>query len=429
MTRLPGSGPRDRHHARPALTLRALALLALAGALTTTVVAGWPGVPTFDVLTGTSPAFGQNADERAGGEGSPGEGGLGSHLKINPDGYTSARVCGRCHTDIYNSWKNSLHAFSLTDPIFDAAYMQALKEAGDEAKRLCLRCHAPMVMTNGDYDLQEAVTAEGVSCDFCHTVTAVHFDRPEAPYSADVGLVKRSVLRKAASPKHDVAYSELHGKAEFCGGCHNYVSPHGAPIMSTYDEWRRGPYADEGIQCQNCHMVLSSGAVVSKEVKQSGNQIHLHNLIHNTDQLRSALAIRILKAERARSGLDVEVQLANVGSGHMVPTGMPTREVVLEVQVEYDSHIVSRERRYRRVVADERGNVLERDFEILLRGAKVIHDNRIAPREERVERFQFAVPKTGSVKVSASVSYLYLPMVLGQRRLDIELARAERVVM
>jgi hypothetical protein len=90
-------------------------------------------------------------------------------VEINPTGYTSARVCGTCHVDIYNSWKNSLHAFSLSDPIFDAAYMQAIKEQGAEAKRVCLRCHAPMTLANADYDLELGVTREGVSCDFCHT--------------------------------------------------------------------------------------------------------------------------------------------------------------------------------------------------------------------------------------------------------------------
>jgi hypothetical protein len=347
---------------------------------------------------------------------------------INPDGFTSARVCGSCHSDIYNTWKNSLHAFSLTDPIFDAAYMQALKEGGEEAKRMCLRCHAPMTLMNGDFDLEQGVTREGVSCDFCHTVTDVHLDNPERPYSLDLGLVKRSVLKKASSPSHEVAYSELHGTAEFCGGCHNYVAPSGASIMSTYDEWAKGPYAEEGVQCQNCHMVLSEGDVVSASIQKSASEIHLHNLIHDTDQLRSAMEVRVLTAKRTAHGLNVEVEVENVGSGHMVPTGMPSREVVLNVSVEADGDISQKERRYRKVVADEKGRPLKRDFEILLRGARVLTDNRIAPREKRQEGFRFDVPQTGSVKVKATLSYIYSPMVLDQRQLNIKLSESEKVV-
>ena len=350
-------------------------------------------------------------------------------VEMNPDGYTSARVCGECHSDIYESWKNSLHAFSLTDPIFDTSYMQALKEAGEEARRVCLRCHAPMTMVNGDYELREGVTREGVSCDFCHTVTAVHLDGREKPYTVELGLVKRSVLRKAASPAHDVAYSELHGTSEFCGGCHNYVTPKGKAVMSTYDEWRSGPYAREGVQCQDCHMVLTSGKVVREEVKESGAKIHLHNLIHDTDQLRSALSVQIASAERTINRLQVDVTIENVGSGHMVPTGIPSREIVLSVSVDSGGRFLTQERRYRKVVADEKGRVLKRDFEVLLYGARILNDNRIGPREKRVERFNFDVPKAGrSAKVKVSLSYQYAPVILHEEKLDVLLGSVERIV-
>ena len=48
--------------------------------------------------------------------------------EISTTGFTSARVCGECHVGIYDSWKNSLHGFSVTDPIFDTAFMQASKK-------------------------------------------------------------------------------------------------------------------------------------------------------------------------------------------------------------------------------------------------------------------------------------------------------------
>jgi hypothetical protein len=338
-------------------------------------------------------------------------------------------VCGECHSDIYESWKNSLHAFSLTDPIFDTAYMQAVKEAGEEARKVCLRCHAPMTMVNGDYELREGVTREGVSCDFCHTVTAVHLDGREKPYTVDLGLVRRSVLKKATSPAHDVAYSELHGTSEFCGGCHNYITPKGKAVMSTYDEWRNGPYAREGVQCQDCHMVLTSGKVVREEIQESGAKIHLHNLIHDTDQLRSALSLQIASAERSVNRLQVEVTIENVGSGHMVPTGIPSREIVLSVSVDSGSRVLTQERRYRKVVADEKGRLLKRDFEVLLYGARILNDNRIGPREKRVERFNFDVPKAGrSAKVSVHLSYEYAPVILHEERLDILLSSVERIV-
>jgi hypothetical protein len=348
---------------------------------------------------------------------------------INAKGYTSSRICGTCHVDIYSSWKNSLHAFSLSDPVFDAAYMQAIKESGEEARRLCLRCHAPLTIVNEDYDLSEGVTREGVTCDFCHTITEVHLDNPETPFSVDVGLVKRSVLRRASSPVHDVAYSELHESSDLCGGCHDYESPNGTLIMSTYDEWKRGPYAPEGIQCQNCHMARTVGKVVSPDVKVTeAEHIHLHNLIRDADQLRSALAVRIINVERMNWGISVEVLVENVGSGHMVPTGIPSREIVLTVAVHDGERTETRKRRYRKVIADKDDRVLTRDFELMLRGRKIVSDNRIRPREQRIEWFSFPSPGSGKLKVRAAVTYEYAPMVLDQREINIELGTAERFV-
>lgn len=348
--------------------------------------------------------------------------------QVDPDGYTSARVCGECHSDIYETWKNSLHAFSLTDPIFDAAYMESVRIAGDHAKRLCLSCHAPMTLVNQDFDLERGVTREGVSCDFCHTVSAVHLDRPDAPYSVQPGLVKRSVLERAASPAHEVVYSELHGTSEFCAGCHNLVTAEGAEILGTYNEWRDGPYPAEGVQCQDCHMARTRGRIVRPEVASSGTEFHTHSLIHDRDQLRGALDLRIVSTADVSEGLVVVVEIENVGSGHKVPTGLPSREIVLSVQVVSRNTERSETRRYRKVVADAKNRILDRDAEILLHGAKVLNDNRIGPREVRVERIVFRGVQARGAKVTAQLSYVYSPLILKRELLDIQLAEAERLV-
>jgi len=365
--------------------------------------------------------------------------GTGSHLagardepKVNPHGYTSAVVCGSCHEDIHASWKRSLHAMSIRDPIFRSEYMEALVEYGDEARTLCLSCHAPMTMANQDFALTEEVTREGVSCDFCHTVTGVRLNDRKTPYALKPGLVKRSVLKDASSPAHEVAYSEIHSKAEFCGGCHNYTSPGGARIMSTYQEWLDGPYSREGIQCQDCHMVVRRGNVVRPNLEgtrvNTGGSFHVHDLIHDTRQLRSALEIRIIRAVRNGSSLIVDVEVENVGSGHMIPTGVPSREVVVSLEAQVNRRSFRQERRYRKVVADANYHVLGRDYEMLLRGARVLNDNRIAPRETRSERFTFSVPATGRVELRAAATYVYRPMILKQEMLKIELGNSERVV-
>jgi hypothetical protein len=175
-------------------------------------------------------------------------------------------------------------------------------------------------------------------------------------------------------------------------------------------------------------MVLGPGKVVREDVKPTGTQIHIHSLIHDSDQVRSALALQILGVDRRGGRLHADVQVENVGSGHMVPTGLPTREIILTLAVEIDGRIEKQERRYRKVVADEHSRVLEQDYEVLLKGRKILNDNRIAPREKRLERFDFEIPASGRVKVSASLSYLYSPTVLSRQPVDIKMADAERIV-
>lgn len=352
----------------------------------------------------------------------------GSGPELDPNGVNSARVCGQCHTRIYDSWKNSLHAFSLTDPIFDTAFMQAVKAGGESARRTCLRCHAPISTLNEDYLLVEGVTREGVSCDFCHSVAGLHMVDNEATYDLAPGRVKRGVIKHAASPAHEVSFSALHGTAEFCSGCHNYVNPGGARILTTYEEWKNGPYATEGTPCQSCHMSLTLGPPVNRDVKASDPEFHLHSLIHDREQLRSALKVEIVDTVRRDDGVDVQVAVENVGSGHMVPTGVPTREIVLSVTAESGSRSQTQQRRYRKIVGNARGAPLETDYEAMLFGTQVLNDTRIAPRERRVEHMFFRFSSTASVKLTASISYLYAPPVLAERRMDIQLGQVERYV-
>lgn len=391
------------------------------------LIVGWwilatPGMETSAVRSRVPPGASPEISEQSS------EAGPEKSTLVNPDGFTSARVCGRCHEDIYNSWKNSLHAFSLTDPIFDTAFMQAVKAGGEDAREFCLRCHAPMTMVNGDYELLQGVSREGVSCDFCHSVTAVHLDGRDKPYSSAPGRVKRGDIRSTGSPAHEVAFSKLHTTAEFCGGCHNYTAPGGVAIMSTYDEWRQGPYSREGVTCQSCHMVLSPGKVVSDEIKRSRDEFHRHSLIHDSEQLRGALLLQITRIMRTGDSLEVEVTIENVGSGHMIPTGMPTREVVLEVTAESGGHSRVQERRYRKVVADAHGRPLKEDYKTMLRGAQVLNDNRIAPREKRTERFRFPVRDSGQVEVAAVLEYRYAPAMIGVRQIDVRLGEARTTV-
>ncbi|MFQ6111432.1 MAG: multiheme c-type cytochrome [Nitrospinota bacterium] len=356
----------------------------------------------------------------------------GSYPKIERSTFTRAIVCARCHLDIYNRWRDSLHARAVDDPIFTAAYLEAYKATGGEAKYYCLRCHAPTTYITKDYEMKLEITREGVTCDFCHTVSAVDLSDPAHPFTIEVGPVKRGPMRRSSSPAHGVKYSSLHETSELCAACHELRNEKGVSIMSTYSEWRRSPYPEKGMQCQHCHMPLREGAVVLPEIKEkASSSINEHNLAggHSLEMLRRAVKLKVHKVERRGNKLIVRVDLTNAGSGHMIPTGLPTRKLVLSVEVRTSRAGTSTAQRvYQKRVVDEYSLEIPRDSLIKTLGGRVSMDNRLAPLETRRERFVFTVPEGVGAVVRAYVFYLYRPMLLEKKEMKITLTEEIKAV-
>lgn len=339
---------------------------------------------------------------------------------LNP----SAR-CGQCHQQIYETWERSLHAQSAMDPIFQASYMQAYLETAGKAREICLRCHAPAAVLSGDLEMRQPLSREGIPCDFCHSVVSVDLKRRDQPFRLMLDGVKRGPLPDAVSPAHKVAKSELHKSAEFCAGCHEYVNPAGVPILSTYSEWKASWQAKIGKTCQDCHMPSSPGQTVRPELGVYRSEINLHDVSggHSSDQVRKAATVKIVKLEREEPTLAaVEVEVANVGSGHFVPTGMPTRRLVLEVTLYFGAHESRHlERRYERVLVDSQGQRIVHDHRAILQATTIREDSRLRPGERRLERFTVAVPEKGDLRAEAQLRYVYEPELLLRHPMTIDM--------
>jgi hypothetical protein len=353
---------------------------------------------------------------------------------MEKDKYSSSVVCGRCHQEIYNTWKKSLHAQSIEDPIFKTAYLEAYHDTAGEVKYLCLRCHAPITAVNNDYDLKEPITREGVSCDFCHTLTKINMDNKDNPFSFELGLSKRGPLKLKdnASPAHEVVYSSLHESSLLCAGCHEYKNGNGLSILSTYSEWKESPYAEEGKQCQDCHMPLVKGNVVKPEIKEGiGKYINLHDITggHSLERLREAVKTEIEDVRRIDDMLQVKVKITNKGSGHMVPTGLPTRKLILQVIGKTpETEIRIGEIIYHKLLMDNNRKEILKDSEIFYKAKSLVMDNRLAPRESRIEIFKFPAPKgleSIMLSVVAKIFYKYTPTIMDRKEMEIEMSSDE----
>lgn len=351
-------------------------------------------------------------------------------LKIDEDGFTSSEVCGKCHTQIFRAWKESMHARAVSDPIFRASYITAIFKQGEEAARMCLKCHSPTTRITHARDLDKSLTAEGITCDFCHSVKAIDMEKADNQFTVDLGKVKYGPNEKGDVKVHDVAYSELHGKAEFCATCHEY-QPNGVPVMSTYSEWKASPYAEEGKQCQYCHMPESKGEISNDVPGRRDGKIFNHHLAggHSITQLQKALALKISRVDRKKDRMTVHVDVTNSGSGHRVPTGVPTRKLILYCEIRIPGGKVYKEKIvYEKAIFDAEGFELTSDADIMLgQGRSVWKDNRIFPKETRKEAFTFYLPKNKEARISVWVDYLYEPVILQETEMRIEMNRDEKV--
>jgi hypothetical protein len=338
---------------------------------------------------------------------------------------TDSKNCKECHEEIYNHWKNAMHSMSIEDPIFKASYMEAYFNTAGEAKFNCLRCHAPIALINNDYDLKKEITKEGVSCDFCHSVKKINLDNKDNPFELETGEIKRGPLSDVDSPAHKTEPSHLFKSSELCAGCHEYTNSNGVKVLGTYSEWKASPYAGEETHCQNCHMPLIPGKIVKSDIKSSNKkQINLHAISasHSTEQLRKALKVEIKNINKEEDIIEAVVGITNVGSGHMVPTGIPSRKLILLVELRTPNEYYTQQRIYQKIMLDESGKEIKKEWEVFQKAARVSFDNRLRPRETRTERFAFAMPRNKKITISARIDYLYKTSVLRPTEMRVKMA-------
>lgn len=345
--------------------------------------------------------------------------------------FTSAKVCGNCHVAIYQGWKGSLHANAVSDPVFYSLFLETSRETGGKADALCLSCHAPTVSVTGDLKLADPVSREGVTCDYCHSVEEVTMHKAQR-ITVTPGKKNWGPLKDVSSTAHESAYAPVFEDSRFCGSCHEYKNPLGAPIFETYSEWEASPQAKEGKACQTCHMPKISGRPIavgpasSKEV-----YINSHEAAggHSIEALKKAVLVKLVEVKRAGDRVRVEVRIENVGSGHKVPTGIPSRRLILRLQATATGQpLFTADRIYRKVLVDAEGKVIEKDSDLFLKAAKVKEDNRLEPRKPRTEYFELLVPEGKPVDIEVQAYYLYQPYLIEQTEMKVDLGKEKVTV-
>lgn len=346
-----------------------------------------------------------------------------------PEGvFSPSQECGNCHNNIYQDWSNSMHAKAIEDQVFKSDYLYALDESGEKIRAYCLSCHSPTVGYTGDIYLKNQISREGINCDFCHSVQSVDLGNPKDPFKVNPGVTEYGPYRNASSLAHVAAYSELHTQSEFCAGCHQLKNSNGVLVLGTYSEWKQSPYPDKNTECQNCHMPKVLGMpIVDLKVKRSELNMTSHLFLggHSEINLQHAATLRTeLKVEQGKALVTVFV--TNAESGHKLPTGMPARKIILQVKLldKKGEKIDQKEKVYQKVLLDQRGEVLTESYKMIMDAASVLSDNRIAPKETRLEKFEFDLPsRIIPFSVESTLRYQYPVPVLTTGLMEVEMAK------
>ncbi|MDZ7763880.1 MAG: multiheme c-type cytochrome [Melioribacteraceae bacterium] len=392
------------------------------------------------------------------------------------DDFEKPKYCGSsCHTDLYQQWTQAMMSKAYThhwDEIeyFKLAIPQAEKDEKVEAvKAECNGCHTPIAYVAGDVPpplpKENSRANESVSCDVCHSITGFEGDTPyNFNYIMDPGKTKYSSRKgDIDSPAHQIVKSDFHKTAELCGICHNEKSPFGVWVKSTHLEWKEGPYADEGVRCQDCHMTQAPMKTATMGVEYPDAKLHLFHGAHDPGKVKGTIEVRINPDIReVEPGMPIKLTAAlfNQKTGHKFPTGsVEDRIVWLHVEAEDSEgnvyHIPVDEKGFEgeeyTIAADvlayqDMGIALDDpDFKGVKRdgivpvGDRIFRmpyfdrqgrmtiqqwntaslgvDYRIGPRETKIETLTFKLPyeiAEGKVKVTATVNYQKLVSSVGE---------------
>jgi hypothetical protein len=377
-------------------------------------------------------------------------------------------TCRGCHDQIVEQHLASSHEMSFTNPAFQAQYRKDLlpKVATDpqlyQDTSECIACHEPVAYaTNGPKSVSLLgidPKMNGVTCDICHSMTGYSGAKPQnGNYILEPSDRKLGPFKGQGDWHH--IYSELQTKSEICAVCHEAVNRHGLRIKATFTEWQESSFAQQGVQCQDCHMSVDGFLTAGKPKFASGKaadmtigsapqreRLYTHQFpgAHSKTQIEGAIALgieAIPPSEVQNHKLAINVTVDNSRTGHSMPSGSADlrllwMEVVVRIGDEpigqpaviadaeslddssayslagrgrFDSILLGPEvpkgsRIYRALFANGAGQATLDSYTAVAK----LFDNRLKAAEKRTESYQFIIPEgaKGGITIKATLKYL-----------------------
>lgn len=281
--------------------------------------------------------------------------------------------CGICHAQQYKDWRTSLHSRAMSPGVYGQ-----LLEMDPATVTICATCHTPLseqipyliqagrYIKNSRFDA--ALQQKGLVCAVCHVRQHQRFGPPRR---ASLPPVPAGTVLPHGGFTPNSAFQQ----SAFCKGCHQFepddFSLNGKLLENTYEEWRQSPYAEKGVQCQNCHMP---------------NRRHLWRGIHDANMVKQALSVTITPdAPTYRPGdmLHAQITVTNSGAGHYLPTYVTPKIFVR-------AHLINKQGKI--IAGSAQETVIGRDMTLNL--AEELYDTRIAPLASHSFTYAYHLPPT-----------------------------------
>jgi tetratricopeptide (TPR) repeat protein len=280
---------------RPRHAFAALALIGLAGG-STAIVARQRAAARHELVIANPDSPPLRMEQEGAGEHSPffpssANTNVGTIIPANF--FMTSEVCGRCHTDIYEQWKSSVHHFSSFNNQWYRKSIEYMQDVvGTKPSKWCAGCHDHAVFFNGRFEkpikdqIDTPEAQAGLSCTSCHAISHVNSTMGqgdfviEYPPLHDLAASDNWLLRSAhdrllfldPEPHRQTFLKPFHREQtpEFCSSCHKVHLD--VPVnryrwfrgFNEYDNWQASGISGEGARsfyyppkpqkCADCHM-------------------------------------------------------------------------------------------------------------------------------------------------------------------------------
>jgi hypothetical protein len=303
-------------------------------------------------------------------------------------GFARSEECEQCHRQIYEEWRESMHAHAANSPVMIAQTNQLIRAelgaaASPDPRQICVNCHGPLgaaLASQATLPFERALYSdellnEGIGCNVCHQYTGqsgvgvgglTSFQSSLEPGGVYYGSYKDA----AANAYHRSGTTPLYARPDaLCASCHNVLLDtsgdgridKGTDLVLQVTSEEHDEYRAEGggATCVTCHMPVrgkgsdaaESALLILEQDRSAPPRVtHQHTFIgvdYPLDEpadrdpfaprrealLRSAARLELSPLSVRGGAVSFTVTVTNVGAGHNLPTGFAfARQMWIEVR-------------------------------------------------------------------------------------------------